>query len=543
MAFLSMTPGSYNFFNPNTFRRVVIALIFLGGTGMGLAQPASLSGRVTDSKTNEPVLFATIFLANTSFGAITRDGNYRLQNIPVGKYNLTVSCVGYKLVSIPVDISAGDKILNIQLEQQTTILREVVIKSNNAAYLAHMRMFKKYFLGETSNASQCSIKNEVAIDLDFDDVAKVLTASSTEPIEIENLALGYRVVYLLKEFRLDFKGNICIVEGIPRFEYLTPKNEAQLHHWIRERNRAYYGSMNHFMRSLKYSCLEEEDFFIYLMNKTSYATLVPGLEREKRNDTLFSMRRITASDLFAENPDSHILLKVVYTGESQEYNYDKTKPGWLSKTNYEKTRGDVLPQTSYLRFVRQTLVIHDNGYYDNALSIYMDGYLGWSEKIAELLPLEYQPIPKPRKIHQEPIVQLPPDALKPAIEAGSISGKVVNSKTHEPVTSATVYLVNTLWKTTVGQDGMYHMEGIPRGKYDLGVSMAGFQDETVVIPVPYTEKMDILLEQDTTLRTDKRKDEPANLWVRTFKKYFLGETLNAAKCVIKNMDVVEFKYY
>ena len=53
-----------------------------------------------------------------------------------------------------------------------------------------------------------------------------------------------------------------------------------------------------------------------------------------------------------------------------------------------------LPQTSYLKFKRDQLVIHDNGYYENPLSFYMEGYLEWSEKIAELMPLEYQPTEK-----------------------------------------------------------------------------------------------------------------------------------------------------
>ena len=85
-----------------------------------------------------------------------------------------------------------------------------------------------------------------------------------------------------------------------------------------------------------------------------------------------------ANSVFSRLPDASVQLKIVYSGEQQEYDYN------------QRAYRYALPQTSYLKFRRDQLVIHDNGYYENPLSFYMEGYLAWSEKIAELMPLEYQ---------------------------------------------------------------------------------------------------------------------------------------------------------
>ena len=147
--------------------------------------------------------------------------------------------------------------MDVLLTEATELLKEVVIKARHSDYLNQLRTFKKYFLGQTANATKCTIINIDEIDLNGDKDGMLVTAAASQPIEIENMALGYKVFYLLKEFKVDFTNKVVEVAGIPRFEPLTPRNESQSRHWIKERDRAYSGSLNHFMRSLQSQTLQK----------------------------------------------------------------------------------------------------------------------------------------------------------------------------------------------------------------------------------------------------------------------------------------------
>ncbi len=58
---------------------------------------STLKGVVVDSLTQETLVGATVFLVGTSLGsACDIEGEYRITNIPDGKYNVRVSYVGYK---------------------------------------------------------------------------------------------------------------------------------------------------------------------------------------------------------------------------------------------------------------------------------------------------------------------------------------------------------------------------------------------------------------------------------------------------------------
>jgi outer membrane receptor protein involved in Fe transport len=58
--------------------------------------------------------------------------------------------------------------------------------------------------------------------------------------------------------------------------------------------------------------------------------------------------------------------------------------------------------------------------------------------------------------------------------AGTIKGKIRDSKTGEPMTGATATLANTRYTTTVGLDGSFTFRHIPAGKYLVRVSSVGY---------------------------------------------------------------------
>ncbi|MCX7798272.1 MAG: carboxypeptidase-like regulatory domain-containing protein, partial [Melioribacter sp.] len=74
-------------------------LIYSQGTG-------SVSGRVIDKSTKEPLIGANVVVLNTSLGAATDyEGKFVIHHIPVGKHTLQISYIGYETQRIDVDIT------------------------------------------------------------------------------------------------------------------------------------------------------------------------------------------------------------------------------------------------------------------------------------------------------------------------------------------------------------------------------------------------------------------------------------------------------
>ncbi len=314
----------------------------------------SIEGKVLDATTTEFIPGATVYLANTAIGmAANDDGTFLLGNITSGRYDLIVSMIGYKTFTKSIVFSGGSIVgLKIFLVANAEELKTVEVVGKKS--LSYFSDFKKVFLGQTLNALQCKIVNQNDVYI-YKEGSKLI-AVAHKPIEIINNALGYRIYYDLKEFVIDYENNISYVSGIPRFEKLLPKTKRQEVRWIKERDRAYYGSIEHFIRSLKQKALKKNKFEL------------SDLDRHPLSEGM----------LFKSIGDSIIVykgnLKVSFIGELPELPYAK---------------GGV--QESTLNFVGRPVIIYDNGFYKEFHDITLQGYMGWSSGLSEIVPLGYQP--------------------------------------------------------------------------------------------------------------------------------------------------------
>ena len=96
---------------------------------IALAQSGSIVGQVTDAETGETLPGASILLTQLDRGAATDvDGNYVIQNVPAGTYNLTASFVGFRTFRQTVEVRAGQTTtLNIVMQAGAIGLDEVVV--------------------------------------------------------------------------------------------------------------------------------------------------------------------------------------------------------------------------------------------------------------------------------------------------------------------------------------------------------------------------------------------------------------------------------
>lgn len=521
-------------------RLIFIYFFFLLVIGVKAQQLGILKGRVIDSKTKEPIPFATVFLANTFIGTRTAEnGLYVLQNIPSGKYDLIISSIGYEFFSKAIAIDLPETKADIELTHEVKVLKEVVVKSSQSDYLRLLRIFKRNFLGETRNAIKCTITNISDVELNYNEEDKVLTAYSDQPLVIENKALGYRLYYFLQKFKLDLKQGYCTLLGVPRFETMIPENKNQLTKWAKERVRAFNGSMIHFMRSLKYSCLHENNFDIYFLEQKVANQEDKFPESERINDTLYSVIQTSESELLNRKTLKNSILKIVYNAERQEINYDN------------KQGANLLPQASYLKVKRNNLVIHDNGYYEEPQNYHLDGYLGWSTKIAEQMPVEYQQ-GKPLSFDEivkdfdkeyenlEQLISVDSLVVKNSIsEYSTISGTVRDELTYEPIANAEVFCANSMYHTNTDREGKFILKEIPHGMYDLIVAAANFEyvKKTVLLSGSI-DSLDWLLKKSEHKTTPGLEATEAD--IRIFKFFFNGRTENSKECKIKNINEVYF---
>ncbi len=107
-----------------------------------------VQGTVIDSTTGQPMIGATVQLLDTHLGAVSDlDGNFVIRNVPVGKYTLVASNIGYTTLRVTeVEVTADNPaVLNLSMASQAIVLdgKEMVIRAkrlkSGESFLLHER--------------------------------------------------------------------------------------------------------------------------------------------------------------------------------------------------------------------------------------------------------------------------------------------------------------------------------------------------------------------------------------------------------------------
>ncbi|WP_026461280.1 TonB-dependent receptor [Adhaeribacter aquaticus] len=112
----------------------VFTLVFF--TTQSFAQPTqTIRGTVIDNASNQPIPFASVMVINTNptLGSTTdKEGNFVILDVPVGRYDIQASFIGYEpfIVREVAVSSAKELVLTIRLKENVLLLNEVVITPN-----------------------------------------------------------------------------------------------------------------------------------------------------------------------------------------------------------------------------------------------------------------------------------------------------------------------------------------------------------------------------------------------------------------------------
>ncbi|WP_375416931.1 TonB-dependent receptor domain-containing protein [uncultured Hymenobacter sp.] len=110
-------------------RAFFLGIFWFLTSALAFAQQGSLTGKVTDKKTGEGVIGATVLVTGTTQAApVDVQGSYELALDP-GTYNITITYVGYKPLTFPgIVITSGAKTtLDAVMAEDATSLSEVTV--------------------------------------------------------------------------------------------------------------------------------------------------------------------------------------------------------------------------------------------------------------------------------------------------------------------------------------------------------------------------------------------------------------------------------
>src|SRR5690554_6885590 len=111
------------------FTQAVLYLILIAGTTSAFAQNGSVRGTVTDKEDGWPLIGVNVIIRGTTFGNATDlDGNYVINGVRPGQYDIEFRYVGYeRILMTGIEIKAGETTeINVQMGMQAITAGEEV---------------------------------------------------------------------------------------------------------------------------------------------------------------------------------------------------------------------------------------------------------------------------------------------------------------------------------------------------------------------------------------------------------------------------------
>ena len=307
--------------------------------------------------------------------------------------------IGYEVERESMIIKASENLtVNFRLAPQAILMNEInVTAKKDRQWDKNYGIFKRSFLGTGKNGEACRIINEYV--LSFRKFGTTFSAKASQPLIIENPELGYKITYILYDFVKDadevqYSGDIF-------FEEKVSSSKKQSKQWNKNRQKAYKGSLRHFLNTLanrfelrfdiidgqmkeksnwpsisnrRRDPLVKEGFSLLINKKDLFgeSIIIPEQYKPLKNDTLVFLGKIDEPLLSFEGR-----MMVTYLKESPEFTYLLEHD---SPSSYQ--------QTSFLLLRADSVYFDKYGRYSEPYMIERQGYLSW-EGVGDQLPFDY----------------------------------------------------------------------------------------------------------------------------------------------------------
>ncbi|RYF87044.1 MAG: carboxypeptidase-like regulatory domain-containing protein [Chitinophagaceae bacterium] len=354
-----------------------LLLLFCGAASFAQSY-YTIYGKVISAETRQPLQAASVFAENTTLGTVTdAEGNFRLA-LPDGGYNLIITFTGHNTVIERISQkNANQHDVVYELSQQQKQMEEVAIVATSEVtdgWNKYGDFFIEKFIGKTKNSQQSTILNKDAVKFYFSKKRNRLKVLATEPLQIENKALGYNIKYSLDSFTHEYNTEVSLYTGYPLFEEMTAENYEQERKWMQARQEVYKGSMLHFMRSLYNKTLKEQGFEVqFIVDINEKETALPV------KDFYAALNYVKDdSTQLVEIKPNQLRVGVIYNKEKPAATYTELFPDEPSEFQF-----------SMLGFLpSESIGIEQNGYYFNQNDVAISAYWTW-DRMADQLPYNY----------------------------------------------------------------------------------------------------------------------------------------------------------
>ena len=331
-----------------------------------------------DSKSLDPLPYASVYLNNTTRGVYAGiDGEFVLDNLAYGVYELIVSNSGYQLFQAKIIVKDSIAIIQI-VRLSSQVLKEVTVTSSrDDLWKAQLKRFQVLFFGVSKYSSGCTISNPWVLDFTEDDQTGTFTAKSSEPLNIENLSLGYRLVYQLKRFDVSFAGHT--ISGVIWFQEIPTSDSELKKIWTERRRNAYEGSPRHLFKSILDHRAAESGFDLYEDRS--------GLPDVVRQSSFLSNVNVS---LFTFSADNHVFTGELFKNESVLRLPRRLEVHYLRKTAIPKVYQNVPVPISWIEVTGGSLHVNKQGIPTNPSAVTISGAMD-DFRVAEALPYDYHP--------------------------------------------------------------------------------------------------------------------------------------------------------
>lgn len=370
---------------PSIFLLLVFGFFLLLTSSSTFSQ-AIFKGTIVNIETEEPIPNASVFLANTTFGTSSdAEGKFSLY-IPDGTYEVIIRILGYEGLTFNLPSSTvqpqGYRFKLVSVDED---LDEMEVSDvRDPSWYKNLDDFKKFFLGTSENSRNTEILNELSMILDDQSIPRTLIASSRDILKIDNINLGYRLEYLLENFRNDYNSGIVTYSGFPLFIPDSNLSRGKQRRVEKNRQEAYYGSMQHFLKAVFEGKTLAEGYEMRRLFREADPER-PGKFKDRIDTvqiTSIAIRSNREKREFLEF-SGHIL--VTYLNEKESFLYAQ---GFR--------RGPQNYQSSILHMAVDSVELFENGSLSDPFGLIVEGYMGW-ERVGDLLPIDYVPEIDPKK--------------------------------------------------------------------------------------------------------------------------------------------------
>jgi hypothetical protein len=351
-------------------------LLFIAFISISIISQAqfTISGKVTDAETKEPLLGASVFCQNTTIGRTTnKEGGFEL-SLKQGGYDLIITYTGYQTKLVRINTNENIK-LEVELSKEDKSLGEVVIKNSYEVldgWEKYGKFFTSHFIGATPFAAQCSLQNHEVLKFYYYKRSNRLKVLALEPLRISNKALGYNLNYNLDSFVYYYKNDLNSYRGYCLYTAMEG-TEAEMKKWNANREKAYFGSRIHFMRAYYDSTIDEEGFMIQMLDEVNNKKFT---SISNPYDTTYFLPADSTNEIEIFYPRK---ISITYQKRAPETEY----------LNQYKLPKNIGFQTTYVDLL-DAVAIKLNGYYYDQKDWVNQGYWSW-KNLADQVPYDYNP--------------------------------------------------------------------------------------------------------------------------------------------------------